>query len=434
VLDDVTDLYRHIQETALVDSHEHQWSEQEYLEKGEDVLRAVFGHYTVADLWAAGATKEALDRLQDAADTDVEGRFEGIREAWERIQYTGYGDASCLIAGELYGIEETTGEALSIAQANSARPRPGDRLTILKDQANLDHVQIDAFSWACAPDPAGPDFFLYDLSIFPFISGEVNLSDLSSQFRMSVTGAASLREAVAAVFARSGPIAIAVKTQHAYARTLEWRDRSDSEADLVIQRLAAGIPLEAAEKLCLGDWCLARCVERAQEYNLPIKIHTGYMAGNDVMDLDRTRPSRLCRLISLFPDAKFVLMHTGYPYAGEVAAMAKHFRNVYADLCWAWAVDTYSTTDFVRRMIHTCPTNKLFAFGGDTFLPEATVAFAIQAREGLNRALQAEIDAGTIGEEGAIKLATRFMQRNQYECFDVVAKRRAIAERVGQGA
>jgi hypothetical protein len=119
-------------------------------------------------------------------------------------------------------------------------------------------------------------------------------------------------------------------------------------------------------------------------------------------------------------------MHTGYPYGGEVAALAKHFRNVCADLCWAWAIDPSSTVDFVRRMIHTCPTHKLFAFGGDTFYPEATVAFAIQAREGLTKALQVEIDAGVMDEDAAMKLAERFMRRNQYECFDIVGRRRAL--------
>lgn len=429
--DTVSDLYTHIQETPLVDSHEHLASESEYLEAGKDVLCAVFPHYTIADLWAAGASKEALDRLQDSKNPDVEGRFEGVHEAWERIQYTGYGDASCLIAGELYGIEEMTAESFALAQTNSPEPRAGDRLTMLKDQANLDHVQIDAFTWLCEPDPTGPEFFLHDLSVFPFASGEPNLSDLYSKLNATVTGAESLREALAAVFARSGPLAIAVKTQHAYSRTLAWRDRTDAEADAVVRKLSAGAELDPAEKLCLGDWALARAIESAERYNLPVKIHTGYMAGNDVMDLDRTRPSQLSALIAKFPGTKFVLMHTGYPYAGEVAALAKHFRNVYADMCWAWAVDPHSSVDFVRRMIHTCPTHKLFAFGGDTFYPEATVAFAIQAREGLNKALQAEIDAGVMGEEQAIKLATRFMQRNQYDCFDIVGKRRALVAAAG---
>jgi len=431
VLDTDTELYAHIQETPLVDSHEHLASEAEYLEGGKDVLRAVFPHYTISDLWAAGASKEALDRLQDVKDPDVAARFEGVREAWERIQYTGYGDASCLVAGEIYGIDEMTGEAFALAQANLARPEPGDRLALLKDQANLDHVQIDAFSWTCEPDPAGPDFFLHDLSVYPFAAGEPNLSELYTQFNVQVSGADSLREAIAAVFDRNGPRAIAVKTQHAYARTLSWQDRTDAEADLIVRKLAAGLTLDESEKLCLGDWCLARSMECAERHGLPVKIHTGYMAGNDVMDLDRTRPSKLCSLISKFPGVRFVLMHTGYPYGGELASMAKHFRNVYADLCWAWAVDPLSTVDFVRRMIHTCPTHKLFAFGGDTFYPEATVAFAVQAREGLTKALQAEIDAGVMAEPAAIKLALRFMQRNQYECFDVVGRRRALGAAAG---
>jgi len=256
VLDTDSDLYTHIQETPLVDTHEHLASEAEYLEGGKDVLRAVFPHYTISDLWAAGASKEALERLQDTKDPDVAARFEGVHEAWQRIQYTGYGDASCLVAGEIYGIDEMTGEAFALAQANAATPQPGDRLTFLKEQANLDHVQIDAFSWTCEPDPAGPEFFLHDLSVYPFASGEPNLSDLYAQFNVQVSGADTLREAIAAVFDKHGPRAIAVKTQHAYARTLSWRERTDAEADPVVKKLSAGLTLDEGEKLCLGTGAL----------------------------------------------------------------------------------------------------------------------------------------------------------------------------------
>lgn len=116
-------------------------------------------------------------------------------------------------------------------------------------------------------------------------------------------------------------------------------------------------------------------------------------------------------------------MHIAYPYSNELIALAKHYPNVYVDLCWAWSIDPYSTTDFVRRYIHTVPANKLFVFGGDTFWPTAAVAYAQQACAGLTRALQAEIDAQWLAEPAAIDLARRFMQENQYSCFRVAEKR-----------
>ena len=76
-------------------------------------------------------------------------------------------------------------------------------------------------------------------------------------------------------------------------------------------------------------------------------------------------------------------MHTAYPYSDELVSIAKHYPNVWVDLCWAWSIDPYSSTDFVRRFLHAVPSNKLFGFGGDTFWPTAAVAYSIQARRGL---------------------------------------------------
>ncbi len=119
-------------------------------------------------------------------------------------------------------------------------------------------------------------------------------------------------------------------------------------------------------------------------------------------------------------------MHIAYPYSDELVALAKHYPNVYVDLCWAWSIDPWTTRDFVRRMIHAVPLNKLFAFGGDTFWPAASVAYAAQAREWLTRALQAEVDDRLLTERQALAVATRLMQTNQRACFDLGGTRAAI--------
>ena len=416
-----TDLHHHIQNTKLIDTHEHLYKEAEWVEGGPDVLADLFWHYIAEDLISAGASPEAVARAKDASDPDIEARWQGIRAAWDACQYTGYGMATRWMAKNIYGMEDITLAAIEAAADINARIRqPGGRLKLLRETANLDHVQVDDFLWACEPDQSGVDFFLYDLSWWGFCRGNLELEKLHHETGITVTSLADLREGMTALFARYGQNAIAVKMQHAYERTLAWQPRTDSETEAILQRYLRGSELSTAEMLCLGDWCWSRGVELAVEYNLPVKLHTGYLAGNERMfNLDGTRAAHLSPLIQHYSDARFVLMHTTWPYVGESLALAKHHPNVYLDLCWAWSINPHDTEQFIRRALHSVPVNKLFMFGGDTFWPTASVAFAAQARAGFERALQAEVDDGFITEGEAIAVATRMMDGNQRAVFDI---------------
>jgi predicted TIM-barrel fold metal-dependent hydrolase len=425
----MTDLAEYIQATVLMDTHEHMTHERDFLETGADILQNLFGGYIESDLVSAGASNAAIERLQNPGD--LAERWSGIKDAWAFCQHTSYGEATCNIARLVYGMDE-----INLATLEAAVPRnaelcqPGGRLKLLKEVAKLDHIQVDDFVWACLPDASGLDFFLYDLSWENFSNGNIKGAELREETGVEVTDLASLRAAMAGLFSKYGDCAIAVKSQHAYARTLAWQERDDADAETVLQKVLRGVDISPAEMLCLGDWNLARGIELAIEYNLPIKIHTGYLAGNDRFhDPDRTRPSHLVPLFHKYGAARFVLMHTAYPYIGEILAVAKHFPNVFLDMCWAWSIDSLEAANFLRRMIHTVPINKTFAFGGDVFAPAQTVGYAAQARAWLNRALQAEIDEGLLTEAQAIQIATRLMRANQIDCFDLDGARAAIQAR-----
>jgi predicted TIM-barrel fold metal-dependent hydrolase len=422
-----TDLAQHIQRTRLCDSHEHLKPEEEYVARGPDILQSLFGNYVTADLIVAGAAQPDVDRLVDGSDPDLRARFAGVQKAWQAVRHTGYGEAVRLIARELYDIEEITPEALEAAQPRHERLRqPGQRLSLLRERANLDHVQTDDFCWPCRPDASGPDFFFFDLSWWSFCNGTPDLAALAQETNIQVGDLGTLRQAMQALFERYAQVAIAIKAQHAYQRTLYWQPRTDQEAAQALATyLRAPQAVSEAERLCLGDWCWARGVELGIEYDLPFKIHTGYYAGHSRMPVDYIRAGHLCGLLARYPQARFVLMHTAYPYSAELIALAKHYPNVYVDLCWAWSIDPYSTGDFIRRCLHAVPSNKVFIFGGDTGWPGAVVAYAYQARQWLTRALQAEVDEALLSEADAIALATRLMSENQYACFRVAEKKRA---------
>jgi len=415
-----TDLKYFIDNAPLIDTHEHLNKNSEWTEAGPDILQDLFGNYVTADLHTAGASSEAIKALMDPESGDFAERFTGIKPAWEAIQFTGYAEAVSILAHEIYGIKSFNNSELEKAQESlKTWQRPDGRLHLLRDKANIDHVQIDDFCWECFPDDSGQNFFLYDLSWAGFCKGEIDVIPLFKHTNIDVTNLSSLREAMDKLFLLYGPNAIAVKSQHAYSRTLYWQERSDDDAASVLDRLLSGKELDKKERLLLGDWCWARGIELAIKYNLPFKIHTGYYAGNNRMPVDRIRSGNLTSLLSQYTECRFVLMHISYPYSNELIALTKHFRNVWVDLCWAWSIDPYSSTEFVRRFIHTAPINKIFSFGGDTRWPTSALAYSIQARRWLSRALGAEVKDGLLRETQAIEIAERLMFRNQHDCFDI---------------
>lgn len=424
------DLYHSIQHTALIDTHEHLASEDEYINNGPDVLRELFEFYPASDLRSAGASPEAIIRVLDSKDTDVEARWDGVKEAWELCKYTGYGEGTRLLAQHVYGINEINLDAIIAAgNLNKQYRQAGQRLHLLKNIANLDHVQIDDFMWDCVPDAAGVDFFLYDLSWASFCRGDIDAEQLLSATGIDVTDLNSLRSAMEGLFAKYGKQAIAVKAQHAYNRTLKWESPEIKSVEASLQKSLRGEELSVGEKLALGNWGWEQGLVLAQEYNLPFKIHTGYLAGNDkYIDPDGVRPIHFAPLFLKYPNVKFVLMHTSYPWTGENLTLAKHFPNVYLDMCWAWSINPLHSTHYIREAIHSVPLNKIFLFGGDTLWASATVAYAIQARNGLYDALSQEVSSGYLSEQQAIGIALRFMRLNQIDCFDIDGTRVTLRE------
>jgi predicted TIM-barrel fold metal-dependent hydrolase len=377
----------------------------------------------------AGAPPETIDRLGDSKDPDVAGRLggAGVLETWERCKHTGFGEVGQWVARECYGMEEITVEGVkATAAANRALRRPGERLRILKEGANLDYVQIDAPGWGARPENEQADeagrrtgFFRHDMSWSNPCAGRVDPKELFDETRIEVRDLKTLGEAFAAIFARYAPGCVAIKSAHVYWRPLAWTERPDADAERALQAKLAGRELTAEDQVCLGDWCWSRGAELAADYGLPFKIHTGILGGYDYCDLRQTRVADLAPLLAKHRRTRFLMLHIAFPYEHELMALCRHYVNCYADMACAWSVDSQGSAEFVRGMIHTAPINKLFVFGADMLWPNQTAACAAQARQGLTRALDAEVREGCLPEKQAMRLATRVMRENQQECFPV---------------
>ena len=140
-----------------------------------------------------------------------------------------------------------------------------------------------------------------------------------------------------------------------------------------------------------GDTLLDQFFALANEFDLPVGIHTG---NGTIMILDTEarrkyrveygNPLRVNDVLSKYPDLRVYFMHAGYPFLEDVIAIMLVYRNVYADLSrMNWASATrIAFHDYLKSLIDAGLGDRLM-FGSDGLgLPEA-IGLAI---EGINSA------------------------------------------------
>lgn len=418
-----------VDKTPLMDTHEHLPPEADRiagLVQKETTPTPDFGmlmsHYTDADLQVAGMSGDDYRRLIGRGLSPKE-KWRLVAPYYERCRHTGYQVCVRETVRALYGeedIREDNCEAIS--QRLREDIRPGFYRRILREVANIEHAQINCLNSAVfrESEPAS-DLLSYDLWTIGIASG-VNKGALNHCAGSEVTTLKQAHEAIDRAFEKFGPKAIAVKDQSAYWRRLDFDEVSDDEAAPIFARFAREDPSLIPEEMkALQNNLFRRCLRRATEQRLPVKLHTGYAAGHSSMDLARVRDNLtdVTRLVREFPDTTFVLMHIGYPYQHELIALCKQYPRVYADMCWAWIIDPASSTRFLKEFLMAAPACKLFTFGGDFIPVELVPGHARMARRGITLALTELVEERWLAESDVPSLVQRIMRGNAHGTYDL---------------
>jgi hypothetical protein len=418
------ELDRRIQETMFIDTHEHLLEESTRLGRPGnhnlnpcDDFALLFKHYAEDDLQSAGMPPAALEQFFSPS-LEPAAKWRLVEPFWRRCRHTGYLQAVSRTAQTLFG--ESAWNAVAAERVTTqmrAQARPGFYRRVLAT-AGVERCQVNSLEAPLVCDTQYPDLLQQDLSLLP-LSTYVNVDLLRRVSGMTVASLADWHRVLDWTFDHFGPRIVAVKSQAAYARRLDFAAVPMEDAAPLFARHLQGETLAPTERKALEDHLLRECVRRAQEHDLPVKLHCGYYAGTGRMPLERVRRNAadLCPLLSDFPQAKFVLMHIGYPYQDEYIALAKHYPNVWVDLCWAWIVSPLAAVRFVKESLLTAPANKLLTFGGDYAVVEPIVGHAAIARQGLAQALDELVDEGWLAPAAALALVEPLMRGNALALF-----------------
>jgi hypothetical protein len=212
--------------------------------------------------------------------------------------------------------------------------------------------------------------------------------------------------------------AVCLKNSLAYSRSLDFQDVSREEAKELFERRSQG--LSDGEKKNLQDFMFHWIIEKSVEVNLPIQIHTGYLAGNG-NTLENSRPTKLSNLFLSYPEARFVLFHGGYPWTGEFAALGKMFPNVYLDLVWLPQISRESAVKGLDEMLDGVPYNKLF-WGGDCHFIEESTGSLEFGKDVVAEVLAARVERKLMTEEVARDVALEIFRENAIRFFNLEAR------------
>ncbi len=444
-------LERQINRIVAIDTHTHigkevpgpAWTVEAQLK------RVLLCNYSYQYLLAAGAELTAGAEWSDPAleQTAIEDVMVRLAPFYERVKATGSVGATLEALRELYGFDGDFGNrrkvaALTAKLAAAYKGGEQNRWVEIFERLNVElalkNVQLGYFTEYLPSLPPRGAAIERRLTravprIDPFLFGPFHLKgsrmlEVSLPYQNEVLAAtakllkaaprtlADYLEMIRAAFRQYKQHgAVAVKMTIAYLRDLSFEDAPKAAAEKVfrsrvkVRELAAVRPFQA--------YVLRFILDRCAEHDLPIQIHTGLQAGND-SNLPDCNPILLTNLFrdERFQRVRFVLLHGGYPYTGEMGVLARSFVNVYLDFAWLPMLSPAMCARCLEEWLEVVPSSK-FMHGADVHTVEDMYAVTRRTRRIIAEVLERLMAKGFVSEDGALAIARRILRENAIEVY-----------------
>jgi predicted TIM-barrel fold metal-dependent hydrolase len=424
-----------VMQTLFIDTHEHLVEEKErlggpimfdWLRHKADDWSLLLSHYLDSDMLTAGMPaadhEKFFSRTVNPAD-----KWSLLAPYWPAIKNTGYGQAVRITVRELYGVDELSSETVRTVQRGYEKVcKPGFYTEILQKRARIESCQVNCLSRPFMESDM-PTLLMQDLSILGMVDGP-DSKQVSEPAGINVTCLSDWHRVMDWWFDKYGKYAVAVKSQDAYRRDIDYEKVPAEKAEKVFKKRLSNQELTTTETKLLKDHLFWYAVDKATEYDLPVKLHTGYYAGHNYMPLGRlmNNPSSATDLCRLAPETKFVFMHICYPYYEQLISVVKHYANAYVDMCWSWIINPLAAKDFLKKYLVTAPANKILTFGGDYIPVEPVLGHAAITRKGITQALTELAREGWLSKKSALEMVGPIMHDNACALFRLAQKTKIL--------
>lgn len=441
----------------LVDTHEHIQPQSEVINRGVDLFDLI-DNFLVSDLISAGMSVQDEEYKQ----LDSSKKWERIRPYLPHLRTTTYYRFYLAAFRTLFDFKEDEINDKNWSELSEKITETNKRddwyKTVLRDKSNLAIAFLDRrlvdewdvtsqFLVPLGNEEINREFFLPVLHATPFLykcsrraiensilPGDrkkmwgLRIDLLNRIFRewgVSPENLEDYLDMIDHAFKRTMVAGgVSVKLICAYERSLNIEAVTREEAENVFNMSEDEIsPLEAKK---FEDYIARIIVEKAIEYNFPVQIHTGMLAGNGNL-LNNANPLHLNNLFLEYPEAYFDIFHAGIPFTDELGILAKTFPNVYINLCWLPQLSDTFTKQALSKLIDLVPGNK-FLWGGDCFYVELFFGAMIFSKRVVAEVLAKKVADNYFGLPTAIQMCRNIFSENAIRLYrlDIDAKNEPV--------
>jgi len=244
------------------------------------------------------------------------------------------------------------------------------------------------------------------------------LTKIEQQFQVQLKTLAQMEklidDQIEHFFAKGG---IGLKSTSAYFRPLDFDTEVDrDEAAEVYDKIRGNRPIDMREQKLLEDYLMIRVLDVVARLKRPIQFHTGNQQSWNLVA--NSSPLGLNTLLQTgrWADAKFSILHGGYPFVEEAITMTRYYDNAYLDLAWMPLFSPSATKRALADALDMLPGNQLM-IGSDAANLEELYGTAKITRRIIAEVLAEKIESGFWTEKIALQAARRVMYQNAADLY-----------------
>ena len=408
----------YISQLAIVDTHEHLEPPAVRFGKKADLFNVFFNQYIINDLVSSGMSFATLEQLTDEA-TPLEDKWKLLRPYLAYVRNTGYYKVILRVFQDFYGIPELNDDTYTeINRKMLEENRPGLYEQVLQKRSGITACIWDNL-FAEHEFPASYIKRVFRVCDFIVLTEREKLGRFEQAYgRPLETLEAYFRFIGGQIEDAKRRGYMGLKNTIAYGRCLNFDLFDPARTEKNYRRLYRREALTSDEILELGNHIMHEIVKAAIANDLPMQIHTGLHAGDGNFMMN-SNPAHLAGLFLKYPEARFSILHGGYPYGGEFGTMGKSFPNVFLDMSWLHAISPLAAQDSLDKWLDLVPVNKIFGFGGDYISVELVYGHSKIARENIASVLSKKVEQGDMTISQAKSAADRILYGNPAAFFGV---------------